>query len=119
MTWDFVQLFNIIEALYWSALGIGVGLAYRQRPPPISRTAVSLSITLLIFGLSDAIEVITGAWWKPWWLAMLKITCGVLISLGALQLWRRSAVTPPTEPDSCVAHDDHVSGSRSKSLRSR
>lgn len=88
MTWDFVRLFNIVEAIYWSMLGIGLWIAYRQRPSPLPRTAAYLSVTLLVFGLTDAIEVITGAWWKPWWLAVLKIICVVIISLSGWRLWQ-------------------------------
>ncbi|MDA0814593.1 MAG: hypothetical protein O3C21_19635 [Verrucomicrobia bacterium] len=27
------------------------------------------------FGISDAVEMTTGAWWKPWWLLVCKVAC--------------------------------------------
>jgi len=92
VTWDFVRLFNILEAVYWSLLGVGLWIALRRRPLPIPRTAAYLSVTLLVFGLTDVIEVTTGAWWKPWWLAVLKVACGVVIVFAAARLWRQASV---------------------------
>lgn len=28
-----------------------------------------------LFGVSDILEAHTGAWWRPWWLLMMKGTC--------------------------------------------
>ncbi|NES83824.1 MAG: hypothetical protein F6K10_21760, partial [Moorea sp. SIO2B7] len=33
------------------------------------------AIVFLLFGLSDIVEVQTGAWWHPWWLFIWKIIC--------------------------------------------
>ncbi|MBI1344747.1 hypothetical protein GC163_00510 [bacterium] len=92
MSWDFVRLFNIAEAGYWSVLGIALAIACRWRPAPIARTAFALCVVLLIFGLSDAIEVVTGAWWKPWWLAVMKTLC--VFGIGSLgwRLWTQMKV---------------------------
>jgi hypothetical protein len=30
---------------------------------------------LVLFGISDLIEIFTGAWWRPWPLLMLKGCC--------------------------------------------
>jgi hypothetical protein len=41
------------------------------------------------FGLSDLVEVTTGAWWRPWWLLAWKAACLLgLIAIG-LHHWHR------------------------------
>ncbi|MFP4103756.1 sensor histidine kinase [Coleofasciculus sp.] len=44
--------------------------------------ALMAFITFFFFGLSDIIEVQTGAWWRPWWLLVWKSLC--VFSMGAL-----------------------------------
>ena len=39
-----------------------------------------LGIGLMAFGVSDFVEMATGAWWEPWWLLVWKGICvGVFI----------------------------------------
>ena len=37
------------------------------------------------FGISDLVEMHSGAWWEPWWLATWKGACVVVM---VLQLWQ-------------------------------
>jgi len=43
---------------------------------------------LILFGVSDIIEVSTGAFWRPWWLLALKGTCLIGMATCAMMLWR-------------------------------
>jgi hypothetical protein len=61
--------YNFIEALFWLLLGLGVlltGLKKKRWP---------LGLLLMAFGLSDFVEMRTGAWWRPWWLLVWKGLC--------------------------------------------
>lgn len=42
-----------------------------------------LASAFLAFGLSDIIESQTGAWWRPWWLLVLKGGCICAFLYGA------------------------------------
>jgi hypothetical protein len=51
------------------------------------RDQLILAVSLLFFGVSDLIEVHTGAWWRPWWLFMLKALCLLGIIRSLWKLW--------------------------------
>ena len=36
---------------------------------------ILLAIILILFGISDFVEMATGAWWQPWWLLAWKGLC--------------------------------------------
>jgi hypothetical protein len=82
---DFLTTFNIFEAGWWLLLSIICWWKDRGVWKPVARTAALL---FALFALSDVIEVQTGAWWRPWWLAVIKGVCiAGLISCGAWA-WR-------------------------------
>ena len=77
------QLANILEALLWMGIGIGfLVVAYRRVAVARAYCAIA-ALLLIIFGVSDLVEVATGAWWRPWWLLLWKTlcVCGLLIVL--------------------------------------
>jgi hypothetical protein len=78
-------IFNYCEAGLWFVLGVVVVIAARKQPSAVRRNAWVASAAFVVFGVSDLIEVRTGAWWTPWWLFVLKATC-VLALAGCL--WR-------------------------------
>jgi hypothetical protein len=66
-------LFNGCEAALWWVLAIVVAWRFRRAEPRrVARFAVAW---LVLFGISDVIEMSTGAWWRPWPLLALKATC--------------------------------------------
>lgn len=79
--------FNAVEAAWWIVLGIGFLITapqHREAQQHNSRRRVLTSAWLIAFGVSDAVEFHTGAWWRPWWLFAWKATCIVaLITLGS------------------------------------
>ena len=92
---DFVTVFNAIEAAWWTGLGVLCWRKGRGAWTSVSRTA---AIFFLFFAVSDVIEIQTGAWWQPWWLASAKGAC--LVGLTACGAWawriRRKSMLPPS-----------------------
>ena len=80
---------NLIEAAWWIALGlIVVGLAIAKRLP--ARWTLPLAVTLIAFGISDIVEVRTGAWYRPWWMLLWKASCVAVLAGYGFVWWRRS-----------------------------
>ena len=67
---------NYIEAGLWSVFALGfLGYSYKRDSPIAKRKNQITSLLFLLFGISDIVEVQTGAWWKPWWLFIWKTSC--------------------------------------------
>ena len=82
------DLVNWIEVFFWPALGIGcLGRAVIKRGSDWFFWV--LGPTFILFGVSDYIELQTGAWWRPWWLFVMKVGCVVVFVVGALRFKRR------------------------------
>ena len=94
---DFFVTANYIEASLWSVIGIGFLLrAFLKRG---GATSIIAAVAFLVFGASDVIETHTGAWWRPWWLLVMKGMCLAvfLVLLARYTLARRRlAATPDT-----------------------
>lgn len=66
---------NYIEAGIWGVFAIGFGMAASgERGKRRSHRSMA-AVTFLLFGISDLVEVQTGAWWHPWWLFLWKSAC--------------------------------------------
>jgi len=98
-----VQVFNALEAAFWLVLALlTAALGHRARGFT-PRRQFALSIFLLGFGISDIIEVFTGAWWKPLSLLVLKSVCltGLCVTAGLVYYTRwtseRRSVTEATQ----------------------
>lgn len=81
--------FNALEACLWAA--IAGGLAWRgARQATQDRGAWwALVAAFACFGVSDLVEVWTGAWWRPWPLLVLKVACVLAIASLGWRLWPR------------------------------
>lgn len=76
--------FNRAEAVVWFIFAV-LCLAKALRPPDRGRRVLFvLVIAFVAFGISDLIETNTGAWWRPWWLLVLKGVSLATIVLGFL-----------------------------------
>ena len=88
---------NYIEAGLWTVIGIGLILhALLKRG---GATSVVAATAFLLFGLSDVIETRTGAWWRPWWLLVMKGSCilvFVVLLARHIVAQRRRSATPDT-----------------------
>ena len=77
---------NLIEGILWIVIAGGFLLALirpAQRPAKLIAAA-----NFIAFGLSDFVEMHTGAWWRPWWLLVWKGIC-VIAMLGLLIAYLR------------------------------
>jgi len=73
-------VFNYGEAGLWFVIALVLAVRLRMQRP----WRWLLPLAFACFGVSDLIEVQTGAWWDPWWLFVLKAACVVVFLLA----WR-------------------------------
>jgi hypothetical protein len=78
--WDFIsrleadQLFNFFEALLWAV--VGLVFAWRAcKKTKYRGLQIGASVSFLLFGITDLIEMRTGAWYTPWTLFAFKAAC--------------------------------------------
>ena len=72
---DPLAVWNGCEALVWMTLAIVIHTRNRRAAVEIRRLAYGLSVFLVLFAVSDVIEMRTGAWWRPWGLLIFKGIC--------------------------------------------
>jgi hypothetical protein len=71
---DFTGIGNLIEAMIWFAIAIVV-FSRSLRSSSLKRLKRVVSANFFLFGLTDLVEMKTGAWWRPPWLLVLKAVC--------------------------------------------
>ena len=69
------EIGNIIEAVFWGVIALVFARWALAMTGNERRTGVIASVAIALFGLSDVVEVYTGAWWRPWWLLTWKGLC--------------------------------------------
>ena len=72
-----VEWFNLIESILWIGIGLGLYLSKKSFPIKQNKNIVITAILFLLFGVSDIIEIYSGAWWNSWWLLIWKILNGI------------------------------------------
>ena len=97
-------VWNYAEALIWFVVaGLlivgGISGSRLLRSP-----AWQASVAFLVFGLSDLIEVRTGAWWRPWWLLVIKAACVAVLCISYVRY--RAHVRRPKSSCEPVAEGD-------------
>ena len=80
-------VFNHGEAVFWWVCAITFFIRAARDERRWKRDQLVLGFAFLGFGLSDWIEVHTGAWWRPWWLLALKAICLLVIVRSLWKLW--------------------------------
>lgn len=99
---DFVAAFNGLEAIWWATMAIVCWWKARGKWQSVCRTA---AVCFVLFAATDVIETQTGAWWKPWWLAVAKGICLIgLLGCGAWA-WRIRQHTMATNRNSSERTD--------------
>lgn len=66
---------NYIEAGIWGIFALTFGVRAARESGGDRLRSVGAALTFFFFGLSDIVEVWTGAWWRPWWLFLWKASC--------------------------------------------
>lgn len=74
------ETFNYIEAIIWFCFSLALLLKAVKLGKNYSyfKNCLLCSVGFFAFGISDLIEVKTGAWWKPAELLILKAACIIL-----------------------------------------
>ena len=72
---NIASIFNYFEAALWFSIALTVFLRRKNDNLKLTKLAIVVSISFLFFGVSDLIEANPGAWWRPWWLLVLKGLC--------------------------------------------
>ena len=72
---DITRLFNQIEAGVWLIIAIGFFFYCVKAKEEKRKIGIICCIAFFIFGISDIIESLTGAWWRPLWLLAIKTSC--------------------------------------------
>ncbi|WP_449418728.1 hypothetical protein [Phormidium nigroviride] len=80
---------NYIEAAIWGLFAIGFSISAAKEIGKMRIHRLIATLTFFLFGLSDIVEVQTGAWWHPWWLFLWKSFC-VMSMIGLLVVHLRS-----------------------------
>jgi hypothetical protein len=60
-----------------------------------------VALAFFIFAISDLVEVRTGAWWKPWWLFLMKAICVCVFLWGYIQwsMYRKKSMEGKSSMD--------------------
>jgi len=71
------ETFNLYEAILWFVIAVALfSTAIFDKSKKLYKTNLIISAILFFaFGISDLIEMQTGAWWRPVGLLMLKSSC--------------------------------------------
>jgi hypothetical protein len=76
---------NLLEAVLWFSVAIALLAAAWRGPASRRKILMILSVAFAVFGISDLIEIRTGAWWQPPWLLAIKGAC---VAVFALCFWQ-------------------------------
>jgi hypothetical protein len=76
---------NIIEAMLWFGFTIVFAIKAWAAKQCLRRLFFVLAVAFLIFAISDLIESRTGAWWRPWWLLVMKCTYVLTFTYAGLE----------------------------------
>lgn len=93
-------VFNLAEGILWIGTGLGFAVALCRSRADM-RLKAAACLLFVAFGISDFVEIGTGAWYKPWWLLAWKAACvGGLLAVLVLRQRRRtqSGNNLPGEP---------------------
>ena len=98
-TIDIEKVFNYFEAGFWFVIAVALFCGAKRSEPRVKRVGMIASLTFGIFGISDLIEAQTGAWWRPWWLFVIKTAC-VLVFADCLRRYRQIKKSFPNKQNS-------------------
>lgn len=99
-----VATFNLLEAVFWGTVAAAMfKSAILSRSGHFSMLVLAAALFCL-FGVSDIVEMYTGAWWRPWWLFIWKGSCVAgLVGVYARYLLARRAADAGVPPQGSPA----------------
>ena len=80
--------FNLGEALLWIAIAVVIAARALRTGSTSRGIQVALVMAFFAFGISDLVEMRTGAWWRPWWLFAWKAVCVVVLAMVFYRFFR-------------------------------
>jgi hypothetical protein len=83
--------FNACEAALWFVMAVAVMIQHHRAAVGARRVAHGTAVFLVLFAVSDLIEMQTGMWWRPVGLLILKGVCVIGLVGGFGLLLRRKA----------------------------
>lgn len=94
---SYVDAINAFELVWWPLFGVAIAVRSRHASRPWRNLGFTTACWLILFGLSDAVELYTKAWWNPWWLLVWKATCIIaLITCAIIRVrWLRNPWSAP------------------------
>ena len=93
---------NLIEASLWGLISIALLTVAFPAIGGQRRLLLRVSVAFLVFGVTDLIEMQTGAWWRPPWLLVMKAACIAVFAQGIWQFTRQRkepAAASVSDPD--------------------
>jgi hypothetical protein len=91
---NFHQTVNTLEAILWTAIGAAFFWQAIRAKEASARCWLACA-AFLVFGISDLIEINTGAWWRPWWLFVMKAVCVLILTALYFNHRRSRRQSPP------------------------
>ena len=85
---DLEKTGNLVEAAFWMLVTVVILVKAIRAVAPLRRIFLILSAAFFVFSISDLIESQTGAWWKPFWLLLMKIGCIAVFLFGFREYYR-------------------------------
>lgn len=87
--------FNYIESILWFIIALGLLIKSFKlgKSDTYFKICLIASIAFVAFGISDIIEAQTGAWWRPFSLLALKVSCVVTFVLCFIQFKKLQGAT--------------------------
>jgi hypothetical protein len=83
-----------LEAILWTAIGAAFFWQAIRAKEASARCWLACA-AFLVFGISDLIEINTGAWWRPWWLFVMKAVCVLILTALYFNHRRSRRQSPP------------------------
>ena len=85
---DLEKTGNLVEAAFWMLVAVLILVKAIRALVPLRRIFFILSVAFFAVGISDIIESQTGAWWKPFWLLLMKTGCIAVLLFGFREYYR-------------------------------
>ena len=79
---------NLVEAAFWMLVAVLILVKAIRAVVPLRRIFFILTVAFFVFSISDIIESQTGAWWKPFWLLLMKTGCIAVFLFGFREYYR-------------------------------